>query len=129
MTQRRIFIVDDEAQNVAFLREILDGAGYAVDSTEDATGALDTMAADPPDAAFLDVQMPGVNGFQILQAMRQHEALSTVPVILLSAIGAMTGEEYTPDSIEQRYGVRPDAFIPKPIEPDRILETLSELLG
>jgi CheY-like chemotaxis protein len=86
------------------------------------------MEAAPPDLLFLDVQMPGMNGFQVLKAMRARGALARVPVVLLSAIGSVTGENYDPDMIEERYGVRPDAFVPKPIEPGRVEAALEQFL-
>ena len=128
MAQQRVFILDDEADNLAFLGAIIEDAGYAVESEQEGAAALDRMDAAPPDLVFLDVQMPGMNGFQVLKAMRSREPLADVPVVLLSAIGAVTGEEYDPDTIEERYGVRPDAFMPKPIEPDRVDEMLHHFL-
>ena len=129
MAVKKVFILDDEAENLAFLRAILEDAGCSVESADDGAAALAAMEAALPDMAFLDVQMPGMNGFQVLKAMRDHPALASVPVVLLSAIGAVTGEEYDPDSIEERYGVRPDAFVPKPIVPDRVNEMLDRFLS
>jgi len=100
MTQKRVFIVDDEDANLAFLSAILTDAGCDVQAASDGQAALTSMEAAPPDLALLDVQMPGMNGFQLLAAMREREALATVPVVFLSAIGAVTGEDYDADSIE-----------------------------
>lgn len=117
MTSKRICIVDDEQDNLEFLQEILADTGCETCMHSDGAAALAAMREAPPSMAILDIQMPGMNGFQVLQAMREDAALARVPVVFLSAIGAVTGDDYSPEIIEQKYGVRPDAFIPKPIDP------------
>ena len=71
---------------------------------------------------------PGMNGFQVLKAIRETDSLSEVPVVFLSAISSVTNEVYGPDTIESKYGVRPDAFISKIIDPDIIKEHLSRFM-
>ena len=59
----------------------------------------------------------------------QEIGLAGLPVVFLSAIGALTGEDYDPDMIDRLYGVRPDAFLPKPIEPKAVAEQLRAFIG
>lgn len=124
MAPGRVFVVDDEPDNLDFLTEIITAAGYEVEAALDGSSAIDRMREAPPDLAFLDIQMPRMNGFQVLKVIRETESLANVPVVFLSAIGAVTGEEYDSGKIEARYGVRPDAFVSKPIRPDEILAQL-----
>jgi CheY-like chemotaxis protein len=83
------------------------------------------MQAEIPEMVFLDVQMPHMNGFQVLKAIRETDSLAKVPVVLLSAISAVTGNSYDPGKIQAQYGVRPDAFVSKPIKPEGVLEQLA----
>jgi CheY-like chemotaxis protein len=124
-----IFAIDDEPDNLTFLEAIIAEAGCEAETISDPTTAIDRMRANLPALVFLDVQMPGLNGFQVLRAMRAEPALAEVPVVLLSAIGAVTGVEYDEDLIEQKYGVRPDGFLAKPISPDGVKAELAKVTG
>jgi CheY-like chemotaxis protein len=121
----RIVVVDDEQDNLDFLAEIIDDADCEAETHADGAGAVERMKQDPPALVFLDVQMPGMNGFEVLKAMRSTKSLASVPVVLLSAIGAVTGEDFDPDLVEKKYGVRPDAFVAKPIEHVKVTEQIT----
>jgi CheY-like chemotaxis protein len=129
MPEGTIFAIDDEQDNLTFISAVISDAGYRAETSTDGATALDKMKASPPVLVFLDVQMPGMNGFQVLEAIRSAEALAGTPVVFLSAIGAVTGEDYDVDTIEARYGVRPDGFLPKPIDAERIVAEIRRLLG
>ena len=128
MANGKVFIIDDEDDNLAYLSEIITSAGYEAETFSDGSQALVKMKEDTPDMVFLDVQMPIMNGFQVLKGIREIDSTANVPVILLSAISAVTGDEYNPETIQERYGVRPDAFVSKPIEPDKVREQLAEFI-
>ena len=78
---------------------------------------------------FLDLQMPDINGFQVLKAIRQVSRFDDVPVVLLSAVSAITGSEYCPETLEARYGVRPNAFVSKPVLPAAVNAQLKSFIG
>ena len=128
MTHGKVFIIDDDDDNLDYLSEMITRAGHETQTFSDGAEALDKMKEETPDMVFLDIQMPRMNGFQVLKKMRDSENLTSIPVIMLSAIGAVTGNEYDPDKIQSQYGVRPDAFISKPIKPDNIQEQLTKFL-
>ena len=129
MAGQKIIVVDDEQDNVDFIMAILSDASIDAVGFTDGSEALEEMNRETPRLAILDVQMPVMNGFQVLKAMRDVEALTDVPVIFLSAIGAVTGEDYDPEVIEKKYGVRPNAFVSKPIDQDRVLAAIEDVTG
>ena len=63
---------------------------------------------------------------KVLKVIREIENLAQVPVILLSVISSVTGDDYDPEKIHTRYGVLPDAFVSKPIKPDSVREQLAK---
>jgi len=126
MAEAMVFVIDDEFENLAFMEEIIGSAGYGVETFTDGNEALEKMKVSAPGMIFLDVQMPIINGFQVLKAVREIKGLEDVPVVLLSAISSVTGRDHDPDTIEARYGVRPSAFVPKPISP---VDTTHRLSG
>ncbi|MCP4902025.1 MAG: sigma-54-dependent Fis family transcriptional regulator [bacterium] len=85
----RVFIVDDDAAVRTVLRRILDGAGYEVAEADDAFQALDRLDAQPPDAVLLDIKMPGMDGFGLLENLQQREL--AIPVVILTG----HGDEFT----------------------------------
>ncbi len=128
MSEKHILIVDDDDDNVAFMKKIIQDAGYEVQAVTDSTQAMPSLLAQKPAMVFLDVQMPGMNGFQVLKEIRANDELAGLTVVFLSAIGAVTGQDYDPDMIEKQYGVRPDAFLPKGIAPQEIRAKIEEIM-
>ena len=82
----RILIADDQVANVQLLERLLREAGYAnIASTLDPLQVCALHRAKPCDLILLDLQMPGMDGFQVMQALQAQEADSTLPVIVLTA--------------------------------------------
>lgn len=124
MIQAKVYVIDDEFETLAFMEQVITEAGHQVETFTDGNKAVEQMQTRPPDMVFLDLQMPSINGFQVLKAIRQVRRLDKVPVVLLSALSAVTGSEYCPETLEARYGVRPDAFVSKPVLPEAVDEQL-----
>jgi len=82
----RILVVDDEPMVRDTLGHVLMDEGYVVDLAVDGLDALDRVRAARPDAILLDLMMPGMNGRQFLQALRDNPAYSHVPVLIMTAV-------------------------------------------
>jgi len=80
----RVLLVDDEALVVAYVKRILERAGFAFHSAQSARAGFDLAMAIQPDVVLIDKVMPDLDGIELLRLMRRHEELSTVPVIMLS---------------------------------------------
>jgi anti-anti-sigma factor len=80
----RVLVADDNADMREYLIRLL-APHYSVASVSDGRAALDAALADPPDLLISDVMMPGLDGMQLLAALRRDERTSRVPVVLLSA--------------------------------------------
>ncbi len=106
--QGRILIIDDDAGVRSVLKRILTGAGYTVQEAQDAFQALDMMDLQPPDAALLDIKMPGMDGLGLMDNLRQR-GLET-PVVVLTG----HGDEFTS---QQCLDAGAAAYLTKP--PDR----------
>ena len=84
-----ILIIDDDAGVRKVLKRILSGAGYDVRETSDAFQALDELDSNPPDAALLDIKMPGMDGLSLLDNL--HKRGLEIPVVVLTG----HGDEFT----------------------------------
>lgn len=83
----KVLIVDDEANIVISLEFLMEQAGYTVDVARTGEEAIEKIDNFQPDLVLLDVMLPGVNGFDILQRIRQHFTLHQMAVIMLTAKG------------------------------------------
>lgn len=81
----RILIVDDSASNRELLRTMLEHAGHEIIEANDGEEALILMRDSQPDLAILDIQMPKIDGYGLLAAMKADPSLSAIPALALSA--------------------------------------------
>src|SRR4051812_7597341 len=85
-----VVIAEDQEETRAYLCHVLERAGFSVDALADGQAALSTCQLRAPDVLVSDVLMPGLNGFELIERLRNDERTSVIPVLLLSARG---GEE------------------------------------
>ena len=107
----RILIVDDIEDNRYTLRRRLKRLGYLhVDEACDGREALDALAANDFDAVLLDIMMPEVNGYEVLEKLREQGRLSDPPIIVISALDEM-------DSVVQCIELGAEDYLTKPFNP------------
>ena len=87
MSQTSILIVDDDAETRSLLQEIMEKEGYEVQTAHDGLTALDLLIRQTPDVVLSDIQMPGMNGIDLLRAI--HHQIPETQVILLTAYGSL----------------------------------------
>jgi len=96
--QKRLLVVDDEPAIIKGLKFSLEQDGYIIEEAYDGQEAVDKFGSQDFDLVILDVMLPGLDGFQVLQRIREK---STVPVIMLTAKGEdmdkILGLEYGAD--------------------------------
>lgn len=84
-----ILLVDDQAENLEVLQELLDAKGYHVRPVPDGPLAIQAAELAPPDLVLLDIFMPGMDGFEVCRRMRAIAGLEDVPVLFISAYGSV----------------------------------------
>ena len=120
MAKARILIVEDEPNIAASLTFILRRAGFEVDAVIDGVEALDRMRRQSFSALILDLMLPGMNGFDVLRAIRADAALAALPVIVLTAKGQANDRRMAEES-------GASAFITKPFSNAEVVEHVSRL--
>jgi DNA-binding response OmpR family regulator len=118
MPQPKILIVDDEPQLQKTLRAYLEREGYAVQSAADGRDALNIAAAFRPDLIVLDVMLPGLDGYEVLQAVRRS---SDVYVLMLTA----RAEEF--DRV-MGLTLGADDYLTKPFSPRELVARVKAIL-
>lgn len=118
----RVLVVDDMRENVFLIRTMLGKAGYEVDFAYDGDTALKLMAQGPFDVVLLDVMMPMMDGFEVLEKIRSTPAIASIPVIMVTA--------RTQDSdLLTGYRGGADYYITKPFTSQQLLYGISLVLG
>ena len=80
-----LLVVDDTLENLRLLGNMLGEEGYEVRPVSSGRQALQAVEHDPPDLVLLDVNMPGMDGYEVCRQLRAKDALKDVPVIFLTA--------------------------------------------
>ena len=81
-----ILIVDDTVDNLRLLSAMLLQQGYEVRSVANGSTALMGVQAQPPDLILLDINMPGMNGYEVCQRLKANSNTHEIPVIFISAL-------------------------------------------
>ncbi len=121
----RILIVDDNEADIELLREAFSENGIVADFTVATSGqaALDLLRTNEtcaPDMILLDLQMPSMDGHQVLTALKSDAATRSIPVVM------MTSSERAED-IAAAYGNAVTTYIVKPVQWGRLLNTVKAL--
>lgn len=119
---QRLLLCDDEVHIVRVAQFKLSKAGFEVQGAFDGLEAWKFIQAQPPDLVVTDLQMPGLNGFELIGRMRNEPATAKTPVILLTA----KGYELAGEDIQSKYG--DVTVLPKPFSPKALLELVKEKL-
>ncbi|MEI9973405.1 MAG: response regulator [Ignavibacteriota bacterium] len=87
-----IMVIDDHPSNVLLLQQMLERKGYGVRTFLRGRDAVEAARQKPPDLILLDINMPGLDGYQVCKLLKQDPGLVDIPVIFLSAISQTRGK-------------------------------------
>ena len=117
-----ILLVEDDDGIRDVLLSLLEDDGYAVVAARNGQEALDVLAAQPlPRLLFLDLMMPTLNGWRLLELMAKDERLAQIPVVVFSA--------YADAVPASDFALPPVAILTKPVDLDRFLEIAHRFCG
>jgi CheY-like chemotaxis protein len=115
-----ILLADDNAPSRELMREILEACGYDVAEAANGREALDLIRNSPPNIVLLDLQMPVMDGFAVIHAVRSDERLRLLTVIALTA-SAMLGDK------ERAIAAGFDSYIAKPISLESVRNQIRQV--
>jgi len=111
----RILVVEDNADTAALLRDLLEGEGYEVETAATGEAAFEALAVAPDvDLMVLDLMLPGMSGYEVIERLRAQADLSDLPILVLSALGSASARVR---------GLREgaDDYMTKPFLPEEIV--------
>ena len=117
----RILVVDDVRENRTALERLLTAHGYIVQTANDGASALAFIAQCAPDIVLLDVQMPGLDGFEVCRRIKADAATRLTPVVLVTGL---------PDRRSRIEGIDAgaDDFVNKPFDPEELKARIRSLV-
>jgi len=87
MAKKRILVCEDEPDMRGLLQSMIESADYDVITAEDGQKSLDLAIKERPDMILLDLVMPKLSGFEVLEKLRYNPVTQEIPVIILSNLG------------------------------------------
>jgi len=117
---RKVVLIEDEPNIIEAIRFLLTREGWQVETHSDGTDALEVIRRAEPDLVILDLMLPGRSGMEILRDLREEAALSTLPVLMLTARGQMRDRE-----MAEKAGV--SRFMTKPFSNAEVIDAVRDL--
>jgi len=122
MAKKKVLVVDDDESLCFLVRLNLELAGFEVFEAHNGKEGLEAVEESRPDLIILDVMMPGMDGWEMLEALREDARLACIPVIFLTAKGQREDIRRA-----EREGV--GLYIVKPFDPPTLVESVFKCLG
>lgn len=113
-----VLVVDDEPDLVEILTAVLNERGFAASGASNGSEALEIIRAVAPDAILLDLDMPQVNGWQVLAQLRAGRGLGNIRVVIL------TGKDQSREDQQRGRSLGASDYLLKPCAPDEIIRAL-----
>ena len=118
----RVLVVDDEPDVLLLCRLNLQQRGHEMLEAPDGSRALELARDRHPDVIVLDLMLPGMSGYDVLEALQRDEGTSDIPVLVLTAKSLRADRE-------RSHGLGASAFLTKPFLPNELCEMVDSLVN
>jgi len=119
---KRILVVEDQEDNRRILRYLLGSAKYEVVEATTAEEGIDLAQREHPDLILMDIQLPGLDGYEATRRIKGDAELRHIPVIVVTSY-ALSGDDRT------AFEAGCDAYVTKPFSPRQLLATIQQYLA
>ena len=119
MAGERVLVVEDNDKNMKLFRDVLQATGYSTLEATTGEQAVELALSEAPALVLMDVHLPGIDGVEALETMRQNERTASIPVLALTA-QAMSGDR------ERFLEAGFDGYLAKPVDVIELMEAVRE---
>ena len=119
---KRILAVDDQEDNRRILRDLLTSVGYEVIEAVTGEEAVTLAEKQRPDLILMDIQLPGIDGYEATRRIKANPTLRAIPLIVVTSY-ALSGDD------AKAMAAGADAYVSKPFSPRALLAKVREHLG
>lgn len=116
-----VLIIEDHADNLELMNYLLKAFGYATVTAVDGLAGVDLARSENLELILCDIQLPGIDGFEVARRLKQDERLRSIPLVAITAL-AMVGDR------ERALGAGFDGYIAKPINPETFVASVEAFL-
>ncbi|GGI71282.1 response regulator [Polymorphobacter multimanifer] len=116
-----VLLIEDNEQNRYLATFLLEKHGYSVEAALDGVSGVEKATVAAPDIVSLDIQLPGMDGYQVAQALRRIGAMASVPIVAVTSYAM-------PLDREKALAAGCNGYIEKPIDPDSFVQEISRFL-
>ncbi|MEE8547401.1 MAG: response regulator [bacterium] len=118
----KLLIVEDNIVILTMQKQIFEMEGYDITTAQEGMDALKKVHQERPDIVLLDVNIPGMNGFELCRQIKEDPALSDIIVVMISAV------YYSDEDAKKGMAMGADAYFTKPYENEVLQSKIKELL-
>jgi two-component system cell cycle response regulator DivK len=118
---KRILVVEDQDDNRRILRDLLSASGYELIEAVDGEQGLAAAQKERPDLILMDIQLPGIDGYEVTRRIKADEALRSIPIIAVTSY-ALSGDD------QKAFAAGCDDYVTKPYSPRNLLAKIREYL-
>lgn len=118
----KVLIVDDVPLNILLVRKMLSQYTFQIQTATNGQAALDIISSDTPDLVLLDLMMPGIDGFEVIERVRAFEKTKNLPIIILSALNSEA-------DIVRGMQLGANDFVNKPIIMEKLLNSVAKQIN
>jgi DNA-binding NarL/FixJ family response regulator len=119
--RKRLLLIDDDPNLILLVKDYLEFRGFEVDTAENGREALEKLSQDLPDMIICDIMMPEMDGYALVEQVRQDTRTSWIPILFLSAKGQSN------DRIKG-LNMGADVYMVKPFEPEELVAQVESSL-
>jgi len=120
--KKKILVVDDDQGMLKIIEARLKHANFDVELAQNGEEAMDAMSKKPPKLVLLDIVMPGMDGFQVLEMMKKSRKTKSIPVIMITS-------KADDQAVQRAITMGARDYIVKPFSPSVMLEKVRKEIG
>lgn len=122
---KTILVVEDSPDERNFVVSVLEDAGYEVREAVDGEEAMASLGEHRPDLITLDMTMPEKSGVSVYRSLKTDEDLAKIPVVVVTGLAG----DFEKFISTRRQVPPPEGYLPKPVDHEKLLKTVEELLA
>jgi two-component system cell cycle response regulator DivK len=119
---KRILVVEDQEDNRRIIRDMLSATDYELTEAANGEEALAAVARERPDLILMDIQLPGIDGYEATRRIKADPSLNSIPIIAVTSY-ALSGEE------QKARAAGCDDYVAKPYSPRQLLAKIRQRIG
>ena len=118
---KRILVIEDQVDNRQIVRDLVTASGYRLIEATTGEEGLDMATRERPDLILMDIQLPGIDGYEVTRRIKANPQLRQIPIIAVTSY-ALSGDD------KKAFAAGCDGYVTKPYSPRLLLAKIREYL-